>query len=431
MTAAVRVAPGSALRGTVRVPGDKSISHRALLLGGLARGWTRISGIAPGADVRATIRAMSAFGVQLQQHGDGVIVHGTGTQGWRSTTSSVDCANSGTTMRLLMSILCSLGVSGTLIGDESLTRRPMRRIAEPLEQMGARIKLTGDGVAPVYVNNGAQLHGIEYALPTASAQLKTALLLAGLNAAGATTLRGRLDSRDHTERMLPYFGAAIRTDEHRIVVEGGAQLHGVFVQVPGDPSSAAFWIAAAVLVPGSAVELPGVCLNPTRTGFIRILQRMGADIETSIHRHEPEPVGTIRVRSAALRGVNVDAEEVPQVIDELPLLAVVATQADGVTTVRGARELRVKESDRIAALAGLIESIGGAVETAPDGFTIAGPQRLRGGPVRSLGDHRIAMSAAVAGLCAHGETTIEGAQSAAISYPDFFSNLGLLGGTVR
>ena len=431
MNSPVRVAHGSPLRGTVRVPGDKSISHRALLLGGLARGWTRISGIARGADVRATIRAMCAFGVQMQQHDDVVIVHGTGREGWRSITAPVDCANSGTTMRLLMSILPSLGVTGTLTGDESLGRRPMRRIAEPLQQMGATIALSGDGVAPVYIEHGEKMHGIDYSLPIASAQLKTALLLAALNAAGSTTLRGRLDSRDHTERMLPRFGAAIRRDADSIVIEGGAQLRGVFLEVPGDPSSAAYWIAAGVLVPGSKIEIRDLCLNPTRTGFIRVLQRMGAHIETRVVRNEPEPVGTIRVQSSALRGVNVDAAEVPDLIDELPLLAVVATQADGVTAVRGAQELRVKESDRIAALAALLQSMGGTVMTAPDGFTITGPQPLQGGAVSTFGDHRMAMSAAIAALCANGETLIEGAQSVAVSYPEFFATLRTLGGNAR
>ena len=415
--------PARELRGTIRVPGDKSIAHRALLLGAMANGWTRIAGVPRSADVSATIRALGACGVQIQRNEEAVIVNGGGRDALRAAGATIDCANSGTTMRLLMGVLASHSGTVRLVGDESLSRRPMRRIAEPLQKMGAGVELSGNGVAPLSFTGSESLHAIDYELPVASAQLKSALLLAGLAANGRTRLRGKLGSRDHTERMLPRFGAALDVSRDEIAIEGGQHLRGTFVEVPGDPSSAAVWIAAALVTPGSEITLQDVSLNPTRTGFLEMTRRMGAAIETTERRSEPEPIGSVRVRSAALQSITIGAAEVPAVIDELPLLAVLATQAHGRTEVRGAAELRVKESDRIDAIAEALGAMGAQVEVFDDGFAIEGPQQLHGALVDPQGDHRIAMAAAVASLAARGATTIFDAECVGVSYPSFWRTL--------
>lgn len=427
----ITISPAAKLEGAARVPGDKSIAHRALLCGALAGGWTRIAGVPRNADVSATIRALNDCGVQTQRNDDAVVVHGAGPQSWLADGKTIDCANSGTTMRLLMGILAGMPASVRLTGDASLSKRPMRRIAEPLEHMGARVMLSGQGAAPVEIHGSRALRGIEYSLPLPSAQIKTALLLAGLSASGGTRLHGRLDSRDHTERMLPRFGAHLEVRGGAIALEGGQRLRGAFVEIPGDPSSAAFWIAAALLTPQSRIEVHGVCLNPTRTGFIDVLRRMGASVETKLRRSEPEPVGTVVAESSSLSAVTLSADEVPSLIDELPLLAVLATQARGETIVRGARELRVKESDRIEAIAGALRAMGAEIETFDDGFAIQGPQQLNGAQIDPCGDHRIAMASSVAALCARGDTVIRDAECAGVSYPTFFSTLRSLGGHAR
>lgn len=429
--AEVRIASTPALRGSLRVPGDKSIAHRALICGALAHGWTRIAGVPRSADVSATIRALNACGVQTQRNDDAVVVHGAGPDAWLASGNTIDCANSGTTMRLLMGVLASQPGRVRLTGDASLSRRPMRRIAEPLRGMGARVTLSEGGVAPVEIEGAPGLHGIAYELPLPSAQVKTALLLAGLRAEGETVLRGRVDSRDHTERMLPRFGAALDVRGGAISLQGGRRMRGVFVDIPGDPSSAAFWLAAALITQQSRIELRGVGLNPTRTGFLDVLRRMGAGIETRVQRSEPEPAGTIVVESSQLRAVSIIGSDVPALIDELPLLAVLATQAEGTTVVRDASELRVKESDRIEAVAAMLRAMGATVETFEDGFSITGPQQLHGAVVESHGDHRIAMGAAIAALAATGETEIRGAECVGVSYPSFFSALRSLGGSVQ
>lgn len=412
----------STLRGTIRIPGDKSIAHRALLMGAIANGWTRIAGVPRSADVSATIRALDACGVQIQRNEEAVIVNGGGREALRACCA-IDCANSGTTMRLLMGVLAAHSGTVRLTGDASLSRRPMRRIADPLERMGARIALSGNGVAPLEVTGTASLRAIEYELPVASAQLKSALLLAGLAANGRTRLRGKLRSRDHTERMLPRFGAHLHASEDEIAIEGGQRLRGTFVEVPGDPSSAAVWIAAALMTQGSEIVLRDVSLNPTRMGFIDVVRRMGGDVETTLRCSEPEPIGIVRVRSSSLKAVQIGARDVPAIIDELPLLAVLATRADGRTEVRGAAELRVKESDRIEAMAAMLRAMRAEVETFDDGFAIEGPQELQGAIVDPRSDHRIAMAAAVASLAAHGTTTILDAECVGVSYPTFFSVL--------
>lgn len=418
----VQLQRARSLGGTIRIPGDKSIAHRALLIGALANGWTRITGVPRSADVSATIRALGNCGVQIQRNEEAVIVNGGGREALHAA-GAIDCANSGTTMRLLMGVLAAHEGTVRLTGDASLSRRPMRRIAEPLQRMGARVALSANSVPPLDLTGSAQLQGIDYELPVASAQLKSALLLAGLGAYGQTRLRGKLRSRDHTERMLPRFGAHLDVGDEEISIHGGQRLCGTFVEVPGDPSSGAVWIAAALMTRESEIVLQDVCLNPTRTGFLDVVRRMGADVETALRRAQPEPIGTVTVRSSPLRGVSVGAQDVPAIIDELPLLAVLATQAQGRTQVRGAGELRVKESDRIDALAEMLRAMGAQLETFEDGFAIEGPQALRGAALDPQGDHRIAMAAAIAALAARDITTIVDAECVGVSYPSFFTTL--------
>jgi 3-phosphoshikimate 1-carboxyvinyltransferase len=426
----VTIGPTRTFRGTAAVPGDKSIAHRALLFGALAHGWTRIAGIPGGADVCATVRALGTCGVHAQRNGDGVIVQGAGRRAFRSNGARIDCGNSGTTMRLLMGVLAAQTGTAELVGDASLSRRPMRRVADPLRRMGAAVELTGGGVAPLRVTGSASLQGTDHELPVPSAQLKSALLLAGLGAQGRTRLRGALHSRDHTERMLPLFGACVHASEDEISIEGGQDLRGVFLRVPGDPSSAAFLVAAAVMLADAEIEVRGVLLNPLRLGFVNVLRRMGARIEIDVQREDPEPVGTIFARTSSLRAARVEAGEVPSLIDELPLLALAATQAQGATVVRGAAELRVKESDRIEAIARVLRAMGASIETYEDGFAVEGPQPLRGTAIDSLGDHRIAMTAAIAGLLARGGVHVRDAQCAGVSFPEFFAQLQSLGANV-
>jgi 3-phosphoshikimate 1-carboxyvinyltransferase len=408
--------------GQVTIPGDKSISHRALILGALAEGRTEIEDILNGGDVQSTARCLRALGVEIENRGTLTVVHGTGSAQFRPPEQTLDCGNSGTTLRVLMGVLAGTGLSVTLTGDSSLVRRPMKRVAEPLQRMGARFELTGGDRAPVKVL-GTALKGIEYPLKIASAQVKTAIMLAGLNAEGRTKITGEIQSRDHTERMLRYFGGNVEQGPDFVGVEGGQRLHAAKVRVPGDPSTAAFWIGTAALIPGARVELLNVCLNPTRIGFIQALQRMGGKLKISYQSQEPEPVGSVCAEFAELVGTRIGAAEIPTLIDELPLLAVLASQARGTTIVEGAEELRVKETDRIAAVATNLRALGGQIEERPDGFVIEGPQRLTGARLQSFDDHRIAMAFSIAGLCADGTTEIEGVDCVGISYPAFFTTL--------
>jgi len=425
---AVGPAHGS-LRGTLRVPGDKSIGHRALLFSALAEGTTALRGLSTGEDVRSTRRCLEAMGITVRDDGELVVVHG-GGGAFAQPAGPLDCGNSGTTMRLLAGILAGCEIDATLDGDASLRRRPMRRIAEPLRAMGAHVELRDDGVAPMRVRGSSALHGIAYDLPMPSAQLKSALLLAALGAHGTTTLGGALRSRDHTERMLPTFAGKLRAQNGTIAVEGPQRLRApeAEVYIPGDISSAAYWIAAAAIVPESRLAIEDVGLNPSRLGFIDVLRRMGASIEVRQQRVTPEPAGTILVRGSALRGTSVEPYEVPALIDELPLLAVLAAFAEGTTLVHGAEELRLKESDRIAAVVRNGRAMGMRIDDFPDGFAVHGPVTLRGAEVSAMDDHRIAMAFAVGALGASGTTTIGGAESVAISYPEFFSTLEAIRG---
>jgi 3-phosphoshikimate 1-carboxyvinyltransferase len=421
------------LTGAVRVPADKSISHRAVLFAAMAEGTSRLTGVLDSADVRSTLAAVAAMGATVEvaadsHHGLDLTVTGWGASGPHQPASTIDCGNSGTTCRLLLGVLAPWPITVTLDGDPSLRRRPMRRVTEPLSAMGARFTTT-DGHLPVTVD-GAALRALRYESPIASAQVKTAVLMAGLGARGVTTVIEPAPSRDHTERLLPAFGVGVGRDAatHSCWVSGPAELAACDVTVPADPSSAAFIVGAAVAVPGSHVTLRDVALNPTRTGFLRVLERMGARVETVlVGATGAEPTGTLRVTAATgLRGTVVRAEEVPSLVDEVPLLAVVACAASGVTRFEGVSELRVKESDRLSAIVDALTLMGATVRAGDDWLEVEGPAKLHGARLSSLGDHRLAMSWAVAALTADGPVEIEGWEAVDVSYPDFAHDLASL-----
>ncbi len=418
----VSIKKAKQFKGRPKIPGDKSISHRGLILGALASGQSEVIDILEGEDVQSTARCLRDLGVKILREGNRTFIEGIGDIGFREPSHVLDCGNSGTTMRVMMGVLAGRNLTVSMSGDGSLVKRPMKRVAEPLLKMGANFKLTHDNYAPLSVIGG-KIHAIDYELKVASAQVKTAILMAALMAEGTTRLTGEIGSRDHTERLFPHFGVAIQTSPEAILLRGGQKMKGNVVKVPGDPSTAAFWIGAASLIPGSELELENISLNETRIGFVRVLQRMGADIKLEITSSHPEPVGTIKVKYSGLKGVQVTEAEVPSLIDELPLLAVLATQAEGETEVHGAEELRVKESDRIEAVAANIRAMGGVIETFQDGFKIKGPQKLSGALIKSVHDHRIAMAFSVAALVSSGETTIDHPECVAISYPNFYETL--------
>lgn len=422
-----RVGPSSKLAGNPIVPGDKSISHRGLIFGALAKGTTEIHHILESADVQSTASCLRQLGVEIEKDSSGITrVKSQGLKGFKSPKSTLDCGNSGTTIRLLMGLFSGIPLlEVSMTGDHSLVKRPMKRVAEPLRKMGAQIELTNQDYAPVTIR-GTQLSAIDYDLKIASAQIKSAIILAALHASGSTRIHGEIHSRDHTERLLGHFGVEIETTPTEIRVKGGQSFSPNRLNVPGDPSTAAFWLAAAALVPGSSIELGNISLNPTRTGFIRVLERMGAVISTEVTDSGSEPIGNIKTSYSQLKGVRVEEAEIPSLIDELPMLAVLATQAHGVTHVSGAEELRVKETDRIEAVAQNLRAMGAKIETTHDGFIIEGPQVLKGAEIDSFHDHRIAMAFSIGTLVAKGESLIRGADCVAISYPEFFSTLAEL-----
>ncbi|WP_313916110.1 3-phosphoshikimate 1-carboxyvinyltransferase [Tahibacter sp.] len=409
-----------ALVGELRVPGDKSISHRAVMFASLADGVSRISGFLEGEDTRATARAFAAMGVTIEQSSDSErIVHGVGLHGLSAPSAAIDCGNAGTGMRLLTGILAGQAFDSTLTGDESLSRRPMRRVIDPLSRMGACIDAEDGGLPPLRIHGGRSLTGIDYALPVASAQVKSALLLAGLYANGETTVREPHPTRDYTERMLAAFGWPVAFSAGIAKVSGGGHLRATNVVVPADFSSAAFFLVAASIVPGSDLLLREVGINPRRTGLLDALKLMGADIVAERPRElGGEAVADLRVRHAPLRGIAVPEALVPDMIDEFPILFVAAAAATGTTLVTGAAELRVKESDRIAVMAQGLRTLGVAIQETPDGAVIEGGA-LGGGAVDSVGDHRCAMGFAVAGLIADGEVRIRDCANVATSFPGF------------
>ena len=420
----MRIEPVSALDGHVAVPGDKSISHRAVLIGALCDGETRVTGFGRSADTEATIEAMRALGAEvLDDDVDALTVRGVGLRGVRAPGAPIDCGNAGTLMRLISGLLAGHDGRTELVGDASLSSRPMERIAEPLRRMGATVETT-EGHAPLVVE-GASLRAIDYELPVASAQVKSAILLAGVQADGATTVVEPFPTRDHTERMLEAAGARVTRRPSSVTVEGGASLRLPEVAVPGDISSAAPFLVGAAIVPGSAVTVHGVGLNPRRAGLLDVLERMGVRIAIYNRRSiGGEPAGDVEVRASDLVGATVTAEEVPSLIDELPILAVAACHARGETVVRGAEELRAKESNRIEAVVEELRRIGGHIRATTDGFRIKGvPARLRGGVVDSRGDHRLAMLGAIAGVASREGVELRGAGAAATSFPEFFEVL--------
>jgi len=418
-----RVEPAAALTGHVAVPGDKSISHRAVLLGAIGEGETRVTGFGRSADTEATVAAVETLGASVSQEShDELLVGGVGLRGLRG--GDVDCANSGTLMRLLAGIAVGQDASSTLTGDESLSQRPMERIAGPLRQMGGRIATT-DGHAPLEIEGGNGLRGIAYELPVASAQVKSAILLAGLYAAGTSTVTEPVPTRDHTELMLESAGVSVRRGPSMVAVQPAKALRLGEVGVPGDFSSAAPLLVAAALVPGSDVTVHDVGLNPRRTGLLDVLERMGARVAVFNRRRAgKEHVGDVQVEYSELAAVEVSAAEVPSLVDELPLVALLASHARGRSVVRGAQELRVKESDRIEAVTEGLRACGGHIRSRPDGWTITGvPARLRGGRVDAHGDHRIAMLGAIAGLASRDGVEVRGAETVSISFPGFFELL--------
>lgn len=419
------------LRGNIRVPGDKSISHRALLLGAIADGATRVRNFLPAADCLATLSCVRALGIEVERLSETeLLVQGRGLRGLREPSDVLDCGGSGTTMRILSGILAGQPFYSVLTGNEQLKQRPMARIIEPLRLMGATVLGRADGCLPPLTIKGGNLRGINYQLPVASAQVKSAILLAGLYAEGKTVIHEPALARDHTERMLKAMGADLDLTGNSIALAAQpASLVSLDIVVPGDFSSAAFFMVAAFLIPGSEVVIERVGTNPTRTGLLDVLREMGAEIALeNHHKANGEPIADILARSNELQGVEVGGELVPRMIDEFPILAVTATQAGGETVVRGAGELRVKETDRIAAISNELRKMGAGIRERPDGFIVEGPARLKGARVDSHSDHRLAMALAVAGLVAEGETIIEGAECIGDSFPGFEETLKSLKG---
>ena len=412
------------LRGEISVPGDKSIAHRAVILASIAKGGSRIFNLSGGDDNSRTVRAFRQMGVEIFRDGDALRVKGKGWDGLRAPMEAINCGNSGTTMRLLSGLLAGRPFGSELDGDGSLRQRPMQRVIDPLGLMGAKIASKGgNGLAPLEISGGG-LHGIHYRMPVASAQVKSAILLAALQAEGTTTLEEPLKSRDHTEVMLRGFGGEIALSCQTIAVKGGQSLSGQEVRIPGDISSAAFFLVAAAMIPDSDVVIRNVGCNPTRDGIIEILRRMGAVIQlVNEHAEAGEPVADIRVVGGPLKGIDVGPEWTARTIDEYPVLAVAAALADGVTTFSAVKELRYKESDRIAAMTEGLRRLGVEVEEREDGMTIQGGSRLSSAKVRSFGDHRVAMALAIAGLSTDGGMEIDDANCVDISFPGFFGLL--------
>ena len=421
------VRPASRLRGTIAVPGDKSISHRAAILNALAEGDAVIRNFLPGEDCLSTLGVLEALGVSTELEGEGadttLNVHGVGLRGLREPHDVLDCGNSGTTMRLMAGVLSGQPFGSVLTGDDSLRSRPMARVVEPLREMGATIDgREGGRFAPLSIRGGG-LRGITYRTPMASAQVKSAVLLAGLFAEGDTTVIEPEATRDHTERMLDAMGVRLQREGSVVRINPADGLAPLPMRVPNDISAAAFWIVAAVTHPDAELRLTGVGLNPTRTGILDALREMGADLSVEEERVVGgEPVGDIVARSSRLQAASFSGEIVLRMIDEIPALAVAAAHAEGTTTIADARELRVKESDRIATVASELRALGVRVEERDDGMTIDGGG-IDGGGTRSHGDHRLAMAMAVAGLNARGDVRIDGAEAVSVSYPEFWSHL--------
>lgn len=423
----LEIRPLRRLDAEFSVPGDKSISHRGIMLGGMAAGSTRLRGFLPGEDCLSTLHALQALGCRVDRVAPNeVVIEGRGGK-LLAPAEPLDCGNSGTTMRLLSGVVAGQPFTTRLFGDASLSRRPMGRIAEPLRLFGAEIICESNGDRPPLTIRGTQLKAVDFASKVASAQVKSCVLLAALQAEGKSTFREPVLSRDHTERLLPAFGASFRKDQQTLILHGPQRLEGTELNVPGDFSSAAFWIVLAAGLPGSRLTLRHVGLNPTRTALISALLRMGAGIVEKVEHPTPEPMGTIVVQGGGrLKATTVSGSEIPNLIDEIPILAVAAALADGVTEIKDAAELRHKESDRLAVITRNLRLFGVPVEERPDGLAIEGGRTLVGAEVESDGDHRIAMSAAILGLLAKGKTLVKDTACIETSYPGFARQIALL-----
>jgi 3-phosphoshikimate 1-carboxyvinyltransferase len=409
-------------KGEFSPPPDKSISHRAVILSSLAKGTSVIRNFLTAKDTQSTVSAFRSLGVEIKDEGSTVTVSGKGLHGLSEPSDVIDCGNSGTTIRLVSGVLSGNPFFSVLTGDSSLRSRPMARVIRPLGLMGAEISARADNRYPPLAIRGKRLTAVDYRMPVASAQVKSSLLLAGLYAGGMTRITEPVKSRDHTERMLPAFGGDLKVDGLDVTVKGGVELSPVEMDVPGDFSSAAFFIVASLIVPDSEVLAKGVGINPTRTGLLDVLGKMGARIETmNVRTVSGEPVADILSRGGTpLKAVRIGGEAIPSLIDEFPILCIAAALAEGTTVIKGAEELRVKESDRIKSMASELGKMGVEIEEHPDGLSISGSGRLKGAEVQSHGDHRIAMAMAVASLAAKGETVIHGASAVDISFPGFF-----------
>lgn len=415
------------LRGEITVPGDKSISHRAVMLGALAKGTTHITGFLMGEDCLSTIDCFRKMGVEIEMTEDEVIVHGVGLHGLSAPQDALYTGNSGTTTRLLCGILAGQSFPVTMSGDPSIQKRPMGRVIKPLREMGARIDGRDDNFCPLTIHP-SELCGIEYTLPVASAQLKSAILLAGLYAEGQTTVIEPAPSRDHTERMFRALGVEVETHDGVITLDPPEELHALDIAVPADISSAAFFLVAGAIVPGSELTIKNVGVNPTRTGILDVLRNMGAEITEKNFRDDAEPVCDLIVKYSALHGTTIGGEIIPRLIDELPVIAVAAAFAEGETIIRDAQELKVKESNRIAAMVTELKKAGVDVEETEDGMIIRGGKKPHGATFETYKDHRIAMSLAVCALACEGASRILDPEVVAISYPTFFETLQKLGG---
>ncbi len=414
-----QINPGGKLIGKIRVPGDKSISHRALMLGALAKGVTHISGFLQGEDTLATMRAFQSLGVEISHTGEQVEVHGVGLHGLTAPTAPLDLGNSGTSARLMSGLLSAQAFNSIIIGDESLMKRPMRRVTEPLKLMHANIECSEDGTLPIHITGGQTIEPIDYRLPVVSAQLKSCLLLAGLYAQGKTRLHESVQTRDHTERMLYYFGVPIEQTEESVSITGGHELEATDIEIPGDISSAAFFIVGATIAEGSDLIIDNVGVNPTRDAVIHILQQMGANIIVNNQQvRSGEPVADLHIRSSKLHGIDIPINLVPIAIDEIPVLMVAAAFAEGNTRLHGAAELRVKESDRIESVAAGLRTLGIEVHIHEDGMDVVGG-KVNGGIVDSFSDHRVAMAFAMAGLGSTSSITVTDCANVNTSFPGF------------
>ena len=412
------------LQGTISIPGDKSVSHRSIMFGAIAEGTTTVEGFLQSDDCLSTIRCFSSLGVEISVNGENVKINSNGINAWKEPDEVLYTGNSGTTTRLMLGILAGSNISSVLIGDESIQKRPMKRVTDPLKQMGAKLIGRQNGQYTPIAVEGTRLNAIHYKMPVASAQVKSAILLAALQAEGETIVEEVETSRDHTERMLQHFGAKVLVEDKTIRLQGGQKLTGTHVVVPGDISSAAFFLVAGSIVPNSKITLQSVGLNPTRTGILDVLKAMGANITFEMNTREShEEMGTIIVETASLKGTEISGDLIPRLIDEIPVIALLATQAVGKTVIKDAEELKVKETNRIDAVVNELKKLGANITATEDGMVIEGPTPLHGAELLTYGDHRIGMMAAIAALITSSPVTIDNESCIAVSYPNFFEDL--------